>query len=1098
MINLTKSLEKNGLSLLATGSALVGENVDWPLERTLYSYLVEWAQITSHHVTVIDIHGEEITYEMLLNRVNNRAYLLEKKHAFGRVVISEHSRGIECLVDILACSAVGAIYTPIDPQWPEARRKHIKTITNAAAIFTENTSHVTEAKAPLGVTFLERVDDPFNTPSYCFFTSGSTGEPKGALIAHMGMMNHLHSKAHLLHLGADSVVAQTAPTTFDVSIWQFCSALLVGGAVRIVPNGISQDPHELFSLLKEKHITHIELVPTVFRELIHEIGPSVSFSGLEYVLVTGEELPLRLAKDWAEKFPSVPLINAYGPTECSDDVTHAIVDGESLNSGEVPIGIPIPNASLYVLEYAEGTWRPVPPGAQGELFVAGLCVGLGYIGSPDKTAQAFARIDGYPFRIYRTGDLVHQRADSQLVYDGRADRQIKISGVRIEPGEIENRILQEIPELEDVVVVKFHPRVRERRAMVLRETTHQFLRQGDASLAAFYLPRADCLITPKMLNNRAKSSLPRVMCPSRWIEVTDIPTTSNGKVDIKLLERRAGELLLNEIQESREGSIPGRVEQNQDSFILLVQDVLGTPVNPELTFIESGGDSLRAIQLANIVRSRGSYVRVRDLLSSYTLGSLAKEYQAQQISPKKSTSAKRSPSRFDDVKIPLTCDMNPAQQGIYFQWLLEPESPYYNYQILLECAGSNTDRIRRALGQALRANPQLMAKFGVDSTGRFTQTFPISAIDMDEISIHEVASAQEARKICWMKAAVPFNLEEGPAIAVDEIRINGYSTWFVLTMNEILIDGWGAMKFMEQLISLFECRNMDDQKIEVKTAMTSALEYFQHLSKPEEISAEAREFWSKSLDGVKSCFPLRDTLNSSCDPYAASVIEVSLDDEATAEIRSTAHALSTSPFAVFVAAYSLALAAVSDQHDFVVGAPVAGRNDEYEIGVPTLMLNMIAIRTRIDVEKKISDTVRSMISNVTEAVSFGDSVFSKVVSEFADHTNEDPLFSTMVNMLTYPSLEFWDGDRSLHLTELNTGFTKYDASLYIQRHGENYTLQLAYKVAYVTPERANKVLALTAWFLTSDWLSGKTTVANAIKTALNDCDTSQITMLKSY
>ena len=104
----------------------------------------------------------------------------------------------------------------------------------------------------------------------------------------------------------------------------------------------------------------------------------------------------------------------------------------------------------------------------------------------------------------------------------------------------------------------------------------------------------------------------------------------------------------------------------------------------------------------------------------------------------------------------------------------------------------------------------------------------------------------------------------------------------------------------------------------------------------------------------------------------------------------------------------------------------------------------------------------------------------------------------MVNMLTYPSLEFWDGDRSLHLTELNTGFTKYDASLYIQRHGEDYTLQLAYKVAYVTPERANKVLALTAWFLTSDWLSGKTTVANAINTALNDCDTSQITMLKSY
>ncbi|EFT54163.1 AMP-binding protein, partial [Cutibacterium acnes] len=217
---------------------------------------------------------------------------------------------------------------------PEARRKHIKTITNAVAIFTDTTLRETEVKAPLGDTFLERVDDPYNVPSYCFFTSGSTGEPKGALIAQTGMMNHLHSKVHLLQLGAGSVVAQTAPTTFDVSIWQFCAALLVGGTVRIVPDDISRDPHELFSLLEEKRITHIELVPTVFRELIHEIGSSVSFSGLEYVLVTGEELPLRLARDWVEKFPAVPLINAYGPTECSDDVTHAVVDGESLNSGE--------------------------------------------------------------------------------------------------------------------------------------------------------------------------------------------------------------------------------------------------------------------------------------------------------------------------------------------------------------------------------------------------------------------------------------------------------------------------------------------------------------------------------------------------------------------------------------------------------------------------------------------------------------------------------------------------------------------------------------------------------------------------------------------
>ena len=198
---------------------------------------------------------------------------------------------------------------------------------------------------------------------------------------------------------------------------------------------------------------------------------------------------------------------------------------------------------------------------------------------------------------------------------------------------------------------------------------------------------------------------------------------------------------------------------------------------------------------------------------------------------------------------------------------------------------------------------------------------------------------------------------------------------------------------------------------------------------------------------------------------------------------------------MFMAAYALALAAVSGQDDFVIGAPVAGRDQEDGTDLPTLMLNMIAIRIRVQRNEPIVSTVRSLMSSAAAATSFSDSPFSTVVSEFAKHSNDDPLFSTMVNMLTYPTSEAWVGAESLRLVELDTGFTKYDASLYVQRHGDDYTLQLAHKLSRVTPERARMVLALTSWFLTSDWLSEQTTVAEAISAALEGCIPSKIVTL---
>lgn len=1099
MLDLTQGFASNGLSLISTANPLVGETFDWSLGRTLYSYVLKWAAAAPDKIAAVDVNDETTTYAKLLARTNQRASQLQALGALGRFVMSQRSRGVECLIDILACNAVGAIYIPVDPLWPDARRAHIRMLTDAVVILTDEDRTAAGAAEPTHLDLRESVEDPFNAPCYCLFTSGSTGMPKGAIVAQMGMMNHLNTKVHLLNLESDSVVAQTAPTTFDVAIWQFCAALLAGGTVRVVANEAAQDPHELVRLLSDEGITHIELVPTVLREFLHEAGLDHCFPALRHMLVTGEELPLRLAKDWVSRFPGVPLINAYGPTECADDVTHGIIDAASLASGTVPIGLPIPNIALYVLKLVDGVWLPVSSGTQGELFVAGPCVGLGYVSEPGKTAEAFAQVEGYPFRLYRTGDIVRQRPDGQLIYEGRVDRQVKISGVRIEPSEIENQLLRETHDLETVAVVKYRPLVREDRAIVLRETTHNFVREGDARLAAFYLPRTGQDVTPDRLDVLARASLPGPMRPSRWFELTEVPTTPNGKVDIKLLERRAVEL------SDTEHTAPGRLQagplftegQFDGRFFLAVaEEVLGHPVDPSMTFVEAGGDSLRAIQLANTLRSWGCTVRVSTLLSGQTLNEIVAENQQQWVAQVGGTTREAPVVATGPTQLPLTCDMSSAQQGIYFQWLLEPESAYYNYQVLLECPdGLDMERTRRALALTLRANPQLMAQFAVDSDGRFRQTFPVTPIDMAEVPVQEVASVSEARALCRVRAAVPFDLEAGRSIDMEIVHIRDGATWFVLTMNEILIDGWGAMKLMEQLAGFYRSEDLAEQEKSIDSAVASVVDYFRHLGKPTELTPEARDFWKRSLDGACQDSPLRDTEDSSCDPYAASIMEVSLDEGVTEAIRSTSRTLQTSPFAVFMAAYALALAAVSGQDDFVIGAPVASRDQGNGVDVPTLMLNMVAIRSQVERGEPIVSTVRRLVSSATAATSFGDSPFSAVVSEFATHSNDDPLFSTMVNMLTYPTSEAWVGAESLRLVELDTGFTKYDASLYVQRHGDDYTLQIAHKLAHVTPKRARTVLALTSWFLTSDWLSEQTTVAEAISAALEGCAASTITTL---
>ncbi|HSK79862.1 MAG TPA: amino acid adenylation domain-containing protein, partial [Thermoanaerobaculia bacterium] len=390
------------------------------------------ARATARPDEVAAICGaERLTYGELDARADRLARLLS---VFGvgtdDVVALLADRGLEFLIAVLATFKAGAAYLPLDPRQP--RRAWARLVAGSGArLALAGLAHLpalAEAAGDLPLLALEEAlaeADPGVLPlsppepgdlAYVIYTSGSTGVPKGSMINHGGMLNHLWAKVAALDLGETDVVAQTATQTFDISVWQFLAALLAGGRVEIFPDEVAHHPARLFAEVESRRVTVLETVPSLLRLALEELGGQgdsrPALASLRWLIPTGEALPPELCRRWLELYPGIPLLNAYGPTECSDDVTHHPIRSERDSArAVVPIGRPVPNLKLYVLDRG---FEPLPAGVPGELFVGGAGVGRGYLKDGERTAQSFVP-DPWSgeagARLYRTGDLARFRAD---------------------------------------------------------------------------------------------------------------------------------------------------------------------------------------------------------------------------------------------------------------------------------------------------------------------------------------------------------------------------------------------------------------------------------------------------------------------------------------------------------------------------------------------------------------------------------------------------------------------------------------------------------------------------------------------------------------
>ncbi|MFJ3662969.1 amino acid adenylation domain-containing protein [Streptomyces sp. NPDC090119] len=570
-------------------------------------------RVRQHPDAVAAVHGgREWTYGELNSRANRLARALVAR-GVGRedVVAVVTERNLDWPAATLAVFKAGGVYLPIEPHFPPGRIAATLSRAGCRLVLTESGSTGTLDQALADVPGTERLligdayaeghaDDDLGVAvdagqlAYIYFTSGSTGEPKGAMCEHAGMLNHLFAKIDDLGVGEGGVVAQTAPQCFDISLWQLISGLLVGGRTLLVEQDVLMDVERFADTLVGGRVGVAQLVPSYLEVLVSylERHPR-DFPDLRFVSVTGEALKPELTQRWFAVQPGIRLVNAYGLTETSDDTNHEIIDGAC---ERVLLGRAVNNVRVLVVDER---LELVPLGAPGLIAFSGVCVGRGYVNDPERTREAYREDPFRPGeRLYLGGDWGRWHPGGKLEFLGRRDNQVKIRGFRIEIGEIENTLLR-VPGVRDGAVV-----VAERGG------------QGK-QLAAFYAGRE---LPVEVLREALGAGLPEYMVPAHFHWRSALPLTANGKIDRKALTALT-ERATPAAADGAGDRAPRTPAERRLAAAWAV--LLGVPeerIGRDDHFFDSGGTSLTAVKLT-IALDRA--VSLKDITRNPVLADLA-------------------------------------------------------------------------------------------------------------------------------------------------------------------------------------------------------------------------------------------------------------------------------------------------------------------------------------------------------------------------------------------------------------------------------------------------------------------------------------------
>ena len=947
-------------------------------EATIQRLFEEQAGRTPSAAALV-FRGRTLTYAELNERANRLAHHLRALGVGPEVRVAIRlERSLDPVTVALAILKAGGAYVPLDPRHPARRQLEILEDTGAPLLvvrrglerppgYRGTTLALDELGAELSAAS-EADPIPLTRPGNLLkvvYTSSSSGRPKGVLVEIGAVMNRLRWMWRAYpFVGGDVSVLQKS-LSLVASAWEVFGALLRGVPTLVLDDDSLLDPALLWRSVVDNRVSFFLATPSLMDGLIYqgERNPR-EWTSLRLGTTSAEPVPPAMVERWKSTFPGVPLLNLYGATECSSNATCYDARDTPPGAIRVPIGRPLDNVRVHVLD---AELRPVPPDTPGEMCVSGACLARGYLNLPDLTSLRFVP---NPFatpgheRLYRTGDVALVRPDGALELIGRTDDQVKVRGFRVDLGDVE-------------AALHAHPGVK-RCAVTLAD------RVSAGGLWAYVVPRGS--LDRADLVAFVRERLPDYMVPATIVLMDDLPLTPTGKVARRALPPPPA-------PDPAQGAAPQTAEEETVAFIwsgLLRRSGIGRDED----FFALGGNSLLAMQAAaRMTEALGVEVPVRALFEGRTV---AATVRALSDAPR----TVMIPRRAEGI-VPLT----PGQRRLWFVDLLNPGRAFHNLPFAYRLRGTVDVRaLGGALASVVGRHEALRTRFPTRGAE------PVAVVDEDpraELAVVELDRSggedepSALGRLLTAEAARPFDVQAGPLLRALLVRLDADHHVFMVTVHHLVFDGWSRSVLFRELATAYAAGTGDTSARLPEVPLQAGDVAAWWAARLERDASAALRRWTTRLAGADPYLALPGTARAASTPARGARHAFRLCGAPVDRLSVVAAEAGVTPFVVLFTAFAALLGARTGQTDFVVGTPVANRSRRQLEGVVGFLVSTAPIRIALGNGPSFADLLRNQGTALVEAVSDEDPPLERIVAEMKvpRMAGRSPLFQTLFVLL---------------------------------------------------------------------------------------------------